>query len=138
MRNDGHLRLFHGGPTYSKPRMAAAAALIVLVAAAAYLLVGPLTSNEGRWATLRNPIDPRQQTDLAFGERSHWLQPWRAYLDTPPATRLRDAIGINFNVEPAEAEATARLLSESGFRRARVSFGWESIAYSNPDQLRQP
>src|SRR3954467_3745371 len=88
-------------------------------------------SHERHGGTLRKPIDPRQQTSLAFGQRSHWLQPWRAYLDTVPATRRPDAIGINFNVEPAEAEATARLLSESGFRRARVSFGWESIAYSN-------
>src|SRR3954447_4820324 len=135
MRNDGHLRLFHGGPTYSKPRMAAAAALIVLVAAAAYLLVGPLTSNEGRWATLRNPIDRKQQTALAFGKRSHWLQPWRAYLDTPPATRLRDAIGINFNVKPQDAEATAALLQRSGFRRARIEIGWDQISYDHPDEL---
>ena len=83
-------------------------------------------------------MDPRQQTRLAFGERSHWLQPWRAYLDTPPATRLRDAIGINFNVEPAEADATARLLADSGFHRARVEFGWSAFAYEDPSLLSDP
>jgi hypothetical protein len=30
-------------------------------------------------------VDPMQQTALAFGARSHWLQPWRAYLDTVPS-----------------------------------------------------
>src|SRR3954447_1925303 len=118
--------------------VAGSAVAAVLALAGLTLLIVHSASHERHGGTLRRPIDPRQQTALAFGQRSHWLQPWRAYLDTVPATRLRDAIGINFNVEPAEAEATARLLSESGFRRARVSFGWESIAYSNPDQLRQP
>jgi len=54
---------------------------------------------------LRDPIEASQQTALEFGERSHWLQPWRAYLDTVPAQRLRDAVGINFNVGAAEAPA---------------------------------
>src|SRR5205085_1208828 len=44
------------------------------------------------WYTLQNPIDSRQQTLLPWGTRSHWLQPWRGYLDTPPASMLRDAV----------------------------------------------
>ncbi len=88
--------------------------------------------------TLANPIDPSQQTDLAFGERSHWLQPWRGYLDTPPALRLRDAIGINFNVTPEEAPATARLLARSGFTRARLEIGWNQIDFDHPDRLQDP
>jgi hypothetical protein len=78
---------------------------------------------------LRNPIDPAQQTLLSFGDRSHWLQPWRAYLETVPATKLRDAIGINFNVAPGEAAATATLLARSGFARARVEIGWGALDY---------
>ncbi|MGI8793595.1 MAG: hypothetical protein ACR2H3_10530 [Acidimicrobiales bacterium] len=71
------------------------------------LLGGPGPQGAG---TLRDPIDASQQTALDFGERSHWLQPWRAYLDTVPAQRLRDAVGINFNVDAAQAPATARLV----------------------------
>src|SRR2546430_533952 len=65
---------------------------------------------------LRNPIDPRQQTSVAFGERSHWAQPWRAYLDTVPAVRLLNGVGVNFNVDAKQARATARLLARAGFR----------------------
>ena len=85
--------------------------------------------------TLLRPIDPRQQTVVVFGVRSHWLQPWRGYLDTFPATRLLDAIGINFNVEPSEAEATARMLARNGFRRARIEIGWDRMSYNDPAQL---
>jgi hypothetical protein len=90
---------------------------------------------DGAGGTLQRPIDPRQQTEVPFGTRSHWFQPWRAYLDTVPATRLRDAIGINFNVEPSEAEATARMLAENGFRRARIEIGWNRMSYDDPGLL---
>ncbi|MDQ6744966.1 MAG: hypothetical protein M3Z27_02950 [Actinomycetota bacterium] len=83
---------------------------------------------------LAHPIDPRFQTDLQFGRRSYWLQPWRAYLDTVPATRLLNSIGINFNVTPAEAPATARLLA-AGFKRARIEISWGEFSYAHPDQL---
>ena len=44
------------------------------------------------WIPATTPtVDPRQQTALAFGDRSHWLQPWKAYMETPPVTRLLDA-----------------------------------------------
>ena len=106
----------------------AIAAVVTLLAVGAVTVVSGLGSEGGsRGGTLTRPIDPRQQTAVGFGQRSHWLQPWRAYLDTPPATRLRDAIGINFDVEPAEADATARLLSRSGFARARIEISWDRV-----------
>ena len=115
--------------------------LVVLALALAALTASLLSGDEeedGSGGTLRRPIDPRQQTALGFGQRSHWLQPWRAYLDTVPAARLRDAIGINFNVAPSEAEATAALLSETGFARARVEIGWDAMSYSDPTRLGDP
>jgi hypothetical protein len=87
---------------------------------------------------LQNPIDPNQQLAVAFEQRSHWLQPWRAYLDTFPASRLLSAIGVNFNVAPGEAEATARLLASAGIRRARVELSWGSFRYDDPTALAQP
>ena len=117
----------------------AIAAGVALLALGAVKLGSDLSSDgETRGATLSPPIDARQQTAVGWRERSHWLQPWRGYLDTPPATRLRDAIGINFDVEPGEAEPTARLLSASGFTRARVEVSWDRLSYDNPSVLSEP
>ena len=88
--------------------------------------------------TVTQYVDPGQQTKPSFGDRSHWLQPWRAYMDTFPAIRLKDAVGIVFNVDAGEAEATARLLAASGFRRARVEVGWDGIDYNDPTRLADP
>jgi hypothetical protein len=85
--------------------------------------------------TVTNYVDPSQLTALSFGDRSHWLQPWRAYLDTWPATRMLDSIGMNFNVGAADAPATARLLADSGFRLARISEPWGEVDYDNPGVL---
>ena len=71
----------------------------------------------------------------SYGDRSHWLQPWRAYLDTVPAVRLRDSVGIVFNVTDAQADAAARLLAANGVRRARFEVGWNSIDYAKPAKL---
>ena len=98
----------------------------------------PPTEDSSTWNTLSNPIDPFQQTAVAFGQRSHWLQPWRGYLDTVPATTLRDSIGINFNVGATEAPYVARLLAESGFRRARLEIGWSEVSTEDPTMLRNP
>src|SRR4051794_23888503 len=96
--------------------IAAPAALAGIAVTA--ILLSASDGSDRPWHTLRNPVDAAQLTP--FGTRSHWLQPWRAYLDTRPAAQLRDAAGINFNVDPAEADSAARLLAASGFRRARV------------------
>ena len=120
------------------------AALLIAVSTLATLLVagaGPASRSAVSprpLFVLRNPIDPRQQTRIAFGQRSHWLQPWRAYLDTVPATRLLDAVGIAFDVPAAQARATAQLLARAGFRRARIEVGWGSFSYSQPDRLKHP
>jgi hypothetical protein len=113
------------------PRLRRVAHLCVAVA-----LISAALAGSARAGTLRDPIRPSQQT--AFGERSHWLQPWRAYLETVPASRLRNAIGINFNVEPDEADATARLLGRSGFARARYEVGWSNMSYDDPSRFSDP
>ncbi|HKN93339.1 MAG TPA: hypothetical protein VJU60_03315, partial [Thermoleophilaceae bacterium] len=77
-------------------------------------------------------VNPAQLTGLPFGDRSHWAQPWRAYSDTQPATMLQDAVGINFDVSPSQADSTARLLAANGFRRARVEVQWDTMSYDDP------
>jgi Concanavalin A-like lectin/glucanases superfamily len=103
--------------------------------AAAALFLPACASGQTFAGRVTNYVDPAQQTKLSFGERSHWLQPWRAYMDTVPAVRLKDAVGIQFNIEPQEASSTARLLAANGFRRARLEVGWSSIASDDPTRL---
>jgi hypothetical protein len=118
----------------ARAALAVGAVLLALSIAARLIDLGD-DRGAGR---LTRPIDPRQQTAVPFGERSHWLQPWRAYLDTVPAVRLRAAIGINFNVAPEEARRTARLLALSGIRRARIEVGWSELDYEDPTRLEDP
>jgi hypothetical protein len=83
-----------------------------------------------------DPIDPKYLLELPFGKMSFWVQPWRAYLDTWSNSQLLSSPGINFNVPPAQAEATAQLLQETGFKLARVSFSWNGLSYTDPTKLR--
>jgi hypothetical protein len=83
-------------------------------------------------------VDPLHQTAITFGTRSHWLQPWRAYLETVPTARLRAAVGINLNIEADEADAVCRHLAKNGFAKVRVEFGWGSISWDNPRRLADP
>jgi hypothetical protein len=124
----------HGWPRLARlpigGRLRAQSALALALLAAA---IWSATAHAG---TLSDPINPWQQTALSsFPDRSHWLQPWRGYLDTVPASRLRNAIGINFDLPQGEAQATARLLAASGFRRARVEESWGNVNYSDRSSL---
>jgi hypothetical protein len=98
----------------------------------------PADSSVSPWpvgGTVTDPIDPRYLTGLPFGASSFWIQPWRAYLDTWPAAKLLEAVGINFNVGAKEAEGTAQLLQDSGFKLARIGVPWNTISYSEPGAL---
>jgi len=94
---------------------------------------GNLSPESGE--VLEDPIDPRFLTDVSFGRRSFWLQPWRAYIDTWPASRLLDSVGIAFPAQDEDAEATAQLLQESGFKLARMQISWNALSYSEPTTL---
>ncbi len=86
--------------------------------------------------TVTDPIDPTYIT--SFGQRSFWLQPWRSYMDTFPATRMLNAVGINFNVTDSDANQVvqgARLLHDAGFTHARIGIPWNDMSYTNPSQL---
>lgn len=132
-------------PKRSNPP-AAAAALAAILLIAALVLCSPLArassaapragvaaAGEG---TLTDPIDPKFLADVPFGRTSFWIQPWRAYMDTWPASRLLDAVGINFDVTPRDAEPAAQLLHDSGFKLARLSITWNALSYEDPTSLR--
>ncbi len=82
--------------------------------------------------TLTDPIDSRFLTELPFSARSFWIQPWRAYLDTWPASRLLEAVGVDFPINAALAEDDAQLLQDSGYKLARMGISWHAISYSDP------
>lgn len=88
---------------------------------------------ESKPTTITNYTSKSQE--LEWGYRSQWKQPWRSYLETVPATTFLHAVGINFNVSAAEAPSTAKLLGDSGFTRARIEIGWNSVEYNNPGKL---
>jgi len=97
------------------------------------LPVTPAAASPG--GVVSDPIDPKYLTEVPFGTQSFWLQPWRAYLDTWPASRLAESLGINFNVTSREAQDTAQLLQNSAFKLARIEIPWDSLSYENPTQF---
>ena len=90
------------------------------------------------WNVLSSPIDSRQQSAVPWGTRSDWVQPWRSYMDTRPASIMRDALGINFNVDPWLAAPTAQFLAGVGFTRARFVIDWSAMSYAKPGLLQDP
>lgn len=80
--------------------------------------------------------DPAQFTSIPFGSHSHWLQPWRAYMETVPAAKFLNGTGINWNVSnSANPELVARMLSKHGIRRARIEISWSNIDFDNETKL---
>ncbi|MGH2903949.1 MAG: hypothetical protein ACRDK7_10245, partial [Solirubrobacteraceae bacterium] len=107
-----------------------------------YLPLGVPLLASAIWLPLARAATPVTMTEytsrsqaIGWGQRSHWKQPWRSYMDTVPATTLLNAVGINFNVTQGQASATAKLLANSGFKRARIEIGWNSLSYTDPNQL---
>jgi hypothetical protein len=96
---------------------------------------GAQSADAAGWQTLTDPIDPRFLTEAPFGTRSFWIQPWRAYLDTWPASRILDALGADFNATPAEAPGLARLLHDRGFTKARVELSWNELSFEDPSRF---
>jgi hypothetical protein len=96
---------------------------------------GEQLEGEGPGGTVTDPIDAKYLTEAPFGTTSFWIQPWRAYLDTWPASRLTESLGINFNVSAPEAQATAQLLQDSGFKLARIAINWDALSYGDPTQF---
>jgi hypothetical protein len=80
-----------------------------------------------------DPIDPHYLTEVPFGTSSFWIQPWRAYLDTWPASRLLESVGVNFNAPQRTFESNAQILQDSGFKFARIGINWYSLSYSEPN-----
>ncbi|OXM13707.1 hypothetical protein CGZ75_22065 [Paenibacillus herberti] len=57
-------------------------------------------------------------------------------MDTWDGNRFLETAGVVFNgVSAKEADATAQVLAEAGFRSARVEIGWGNISFDNESKL---
>ncbi|MEY2834135.1 MAG: hypothetical protein RLZZ574_3395, partial [Cyanobacteriota bacterium] len=85
----------------------------------------------GNAQTLSKPyISTTYLTSVPFGWHSHWLQPWRAYLETMPTKRFFNGVGINWNSDEIKnSELVAQMLSKHGLSKARLEIGWGSIDF---------
>jgi hypothetical protein len=100
------------------------------VGAAALCLLFLATQGSAR-PSLSGYVD-RGQLDVPWPKHSHYKQPWRGWLETVPATRLRDGLGIGYNwTVPRASDAVAlRLLAGAGFTRTRVEISWDRVDYN--------
>ncbi|MFN8445067.1 MAG: hypothetical protein U0175_30045 [Caldilineaceae bacterium] len=98
------------------------------------LLLSALLSSSACAESLPTPyIDTRQLAQLSWPHRSHWLQPWRAYQETVPASAFLNGIGINLGDEnPA---LVAQMLARYGVRNARIEITWGAFNYEDETQL---
>ncbi len=80
-------------------------------------------------------IDPKYFTSLPFGTYSHWLQPWRSYLETVPATQFLNGIGTNFNVGNTNPDLVATMLAKHGVRRGRIEISWSELNFDDETRI---
>lgn len=87
-------------------------------------------------AELKGPYEDRLQQQIPFGCTSYYLTPWRAYMDTHPASRFGRIQAVNWSdLSAPESEATMRLLAEAGFRSFRLEIGWGHFDFDDESQL---
>src|SRR6478672_7838933 len=97
--------------------------LVLLISVLALMTgcsVTPLVGALAEPAASGKPYEDWRQQEVPFGQHSYYLTPWRSYMDTWDKNKYLDALGIAFNVQPQEADATAQMLAEAGIVSARV------------------
>jgi hypothetical protein len=78
-------------------------------------------------------VDPAQLTALGPSDRSHWLQPWRAYRDTWPAQRMLDAPGFQAPFPPDAGWLSS--FTEARFKHISLEVTWNRQAYDAPEAV---
>ncbi len=86
-------------------------------------------------AALNGPYADSLQQQMPFGRRSFYLMPWRAYVDTQPASSLLDVIGVNYSADARTTEALAQVLAQAGVKSARLEVGWNQIHFDDPGKI---
>lgn len=70
-----------------------------------------------------------------WGVVSHWIQPWRAYQTTVPASQFIQGVGVNYNCDGLDADRTARMLATHGIKRVRIDIGWGNLDYATETSI---
>ena len=122
-----------------KPTLLTPGRCLALVLALVPLLVAGGTAAgataAGPASTIDDPYQASQQTLVEFGKRSHWLQPWRGYLETVPAQRVTRGLGIVFNPPAGKADKVATQAAAAGLRYARLEISWCRVDDSDSPRL---
>jgi hypothetical protein len=95
-------------------------ALITIILAIASVIAGQLAGPY---------TDSTYFTKIAFGEHSHYLQPWRAYLETMPAQRFVNGVGLNLPGNNPNPDVLMQMLSKCGIKTGRIEIGWGNLDY---------
>lgn len=75
------------------------------------------------------PVDPYVDPSQLAERPSFELQPWRAWMDTVPGTRVRDGIGIQYRVPAGtDHDRVVGVLADAGVARMRVEVPWNAMA----------
>ena len=84
-------------------------------------------------------INPEYYTSIPFGYHSHWIQPWRAYLETIPAQKFIDGVGVVFNINLKKTDINPNLIAEMiarhGVTQARLEINWNQIDYNDETNI---
>jgi hypothetical protein len=91
-------------------------------------LACPLAALQGTRAA--DYVDPKL-LEVPWGNYSFIRQGWRGYLETVPAARFRDGLGIVWNQTPPHrtVDQVAAELAWAGFRRVRLEIPWGSVKW---------
>lgn len=86
--------------------------------------------------------NPAFYTEIPFGYHSHWSQPWRAYLETIPAHKFIDGIGVVFNMNHQKTgldpDLIAEMLARHGVKQGRIEINWNYINYEDQTKINDP
>lgn len=82
------------------------------------------------------PAPGFQYIDPAFaprwGLRSHYIEPWRSFLETAAAIDVINGLGINVNSTQTQTPFVMQGLAKKGFKRVRIEPGWNALKYAMP------
>ena len=71
---------------------------------------------------------PLEQTSVPFGYHSHWIQPWRGYLETVPASQFLNGIGVV--LKSPDQDLVCQMLARHGMKITRIEIGWGNVSYT--------
>ncbi len=74
--------------------------------------------------------DPTYATSMTFGRTSHYIQPWRGYLETMPASQFINGVGVGLNIhidDGEDADLIVQHLARNGVKLSRIEIGWGSV-----------